>query len=320
MARSLRNHPLARPLAIFLGCFVLLVLADRGRGNVLALATGFSMFETFATGALVALGLGLAMMIREFDLSVAGVFSLAGCLMAYMGGSDPSLGFAAALLAGVTVGVIQGLIIVRLGLSSVGVTLGGLLTCVGLAYVLTENRSLPYDNIEATMAVTRRIWGLFSLRSLVCLAVVALVAIVFGATRWGREIIAMGSDRRAAITAGAPVTGLLIAIFAFSGFCAALSGAMLTTALATAAASGLSDVIPPAAAAAILGGVSLAGGTGRPLGVALGVLTLGLLRAGLNALGAPPFINDIALGAILLAVGVLDGPEIARRLNAVKGL
>ena len=42
----------------------------------------------------------LAMMIREFDLSVAGVFSLAGCLMAYMGGSDPALGFAAALLAG----------------------------------------------------------------------------------------------------------------------------------------------------------------------------------------------------------------------------
>ena len=96
-----------------------------------------------------------------------------------------------------------------------------------------------------------------------------------------------------------------------SGFAPSGSGA---SALATAAASGLSDVIPPAAAAAILGGVSLAGGTGRPLGIALGVLTLGLLRAGLNALGAPPFINDIALGAILLAVGVLDGPEIARRL------
>ena len=314
MVTSLRAHPLARPLAIFLGCYALLALADRGGGNVLSTATGFSMLETFATGALVALGLGLTMMIREFDLSVAGVFSLAGCLMAMIGPEDPLLGVAAALAAGVIVGIVQGLIIVRLRLSSVGVTLGGLLTCVGLAYVLTENRSLPYDNFEATMAVTRRLWGLFSLRSLLCLAIVALVAVVFGATRWGREVIAMGSDRRAATTAGVPVAGLLMAIFAFSGFCAALSGAMLTMALATAAASGLSDVIPPAAAAAILGGVSLAGGTGRPLGIALGVLTLGLLRAGLNALGAPPFINDIALGAILLAVGVLDGPEIARRL------
>jgi ribose/xylose/arabinose/galactoside ABC-type transport system permease subunit len=184
MFKSLRAHPLARPLAIFLGCFALLALADRGAGNVLSSATAFSMLETFATGALVALGLGLAMMIREFDLSVAGVFSLAGCLMALIGPEDPRLAFAAALAAGVLVGAAQGLIIVRLRLSSVGVTLGGLLTCVGLAYVLTENRSLPYDNLEATMAVTRRMWGLFSPRSLVCLAIVALVAIVFGATRW----------------------------------------------------------------------------------------------------------------------------------------
>jgi ribose/xylose/arabinose/galactoside ABC-type transport system permease subunit len=69
----------------------------------------------------------------------------------------------------------------------------------------------------------------------------------------------------------------------------------------------------------ILGPTSGGLRTGRPLGVALGVLTLGLLRAGLNALGAPPFINDIALGAILLAVGVLDGPEIARRLKRLQG-
>jgi ribose/xylose/arabinose/galactoside ABC-type transport system permease subunit len=79
----------------------------------------------------------------------------------------------------------------------------------------------------------------------------------------------------------------------------------------------LSDVIPPAAAAAILGGVSLAGGTGRPLGIALGALTLGLLRAGLNALGAPPFINDIALGGILLTVAILDGPDFVRRLSFI---
>jgi ribose/xylose/arabinose/galactoside ABC-type transport system permease subunit len=82
----------------------------------------------------------------------------------------------------------------------------------------------------------------------------------------------------------------------------------------------LSDVIAPAAAGAILGGVSLGGGSGRPLGIAAGALTLAVLRSGLNAVGAPPFVNDITMGTVLLAVAVLDGPYLARRLIVVRRL
>jgi len=67
-------------------------------------------------------------------------------------------------------------------------------------------------------------------------------------------------------------------------------------------------------------GVSLSGGTGRPLGIAAGVLTLAMLRAGLNALGLPPFVNDIATGVILLAVALLEGPELTRRLRSMRRL
>jgi ribose/xylose/arabinose/galactoside ABC-type transport system permease subunit len=82
----------------------------------------------------------------------------------------------------------------------------------------------------------------------------------------------------------------------------------------------LSDVIAPAAAGAILGGVSLGGGTGRPLGIMAGALILAVLRSGLNAVGAPPFVNDIAMGGVLLTVAILDGPYLARRLIAVRRL
>src|SRR5262249_56271341 len=121
---------------------------------------------------------------------------------------------------------------------------------------------------------------------------------------YGRASAGVGSDRRAAMTAGVGVDALIIGIFAFSGSCAALSGALLSYSLASASPSGLSDVIVPAAAAAILGGVSLAGGTGRPLGIAMGVLSLAVLRAGFNAIGPPPSVNAIALGAILLILAV----------------
>jgi len=63
--------------------------------------------------------------------------------------------------------------------------------------------------------------------------------------------------------------------------------------------------------------VSLAGGTGRPLGIAMGVLSLAVLRAGFNAVGAPPYVNEVAMGAILLIVAVLDGPYLTRRLHGL---
>ena len=95
---------------------------------------------------------------------------------------------------------------------------------------------------------------------------------------------------------------------------------LLSYSLASASPSGLSDVIVPAAAAAILGGVSLAGGTGTPLGIAAGVLTLAVMRSGLNAIGAPPFAHDIAMGTILVTVAVLDASHLGRRIRRLRAV
>ena len=74
------------------------------------------------------------MMIREFDLSVVGMYSMAGCIAVVMGGTNAWLGLACALAAGLAGGLAQGWLIVRLRLGSVGVTLGGLLIFAGVAY------------------------------------------------------------------------------------------------------------------------------------------------------------------------------------------
>jgi ribose/xylose/arabinose/galactoside ABC-type transport system permease subunit len=308
------DDPHARPFAVLAACILLLVAVDGGSGRFLSAATAYSTLQTFATIGLVTLGLGLTMLIREFDLSVVGMFGMAGCIAVLTGAQHPWLGLALALAIGVGAGIVQGLIIVRLHLASVGVTLGGLLVCVGIAFVLTESRSLPYDNLPVALLLNARFAGIFSIRSVVALAAFAGAAAVFGWTRLGRDIVAIGSDRRAAITAGVAVDGLIVGIFAFSGLCAALSGVLLSYSLASASPAGLSEVIAPAAAGAILGGVSLGGGSGRPLGIAAGALTLAVLRSGLNAIGAPPFVNDIAMGAVLLIVAILDGPALSRRL------
>lgn len=314
------DGPHARPFAVLGACIILLAVIDGAEGRFLSAATAYSTLQIFATISLVTLGLGLTMMIREFDLSVVGMYGMAGCVAVLTGTQHPWLGLWLALAIGLTAGIVQGFIIVRLRLSSVGVTLGGLLVFVGIAFVLTESRSLPYDNLDVALLLNERIGGIFSLRSLVPIAFFAVAAAIFAWTRLGRDIIAIGSDRRAAITTGVKVDTLIIGIFAVSGLCAALSGALLSYSLASASPAGLSDVIAPAAAGAILGGVSLGGGSGRPLGIAAGALTLAVLRSGLNAVGAPPFVNDITMGTVLLAVAILDGPYLARRLIVVRRL
>ena len=173
------------------------------------------------------------------------------------------MGSGSALPLGLIAGIAQGFIIVRFNLSSVGVTLGGLLVFVGVAFVLTESRSLPYENLRVALLLNERLAGVFSIRSIVAIVIFTVVAALFAWTRLGRDIIATGSDRRAALTAGVNVDGLIIGIFAFSGLCAAASGVLLSYSLASASPAGLADVIAPAAAGAILGGVSLGGGTGR---------------------------------------------------------
>jgi ribose/xylose/arabinose/galactoside ABC-type transport system permease subunit len=312
------DGPHARPFAVLLACIVLLAAVDGSNGRFLSAATAYSTLQTFATIGLVTFGLGLTMMIREFDLSVVGMYGMAGCIAVLAGAHEPWLGLLLAVAIGIGIGSLQGLVMVRLHLSSVGVTLGGLLVCVGVAYVLTESRALPYDNLRVALLLNQRFAGIFSIRSGVALAILLGAAAIFAWTRLGRDIVAIGSDRRAATTAGVKVDGLIIGIFAFSGFCAALSGVLLSYSLASASPAGLSDVIAPAAAGAILGGVSLGGGTGRPLGIMAGALILAVLRSGLNAVGAPPFVNDIAMGAVLFTVAFLDGPYVMRRLIGMR--
>src|SRR5262249_55757603 len=201
-----------RPFTVLAACILLLAALDAGQGAFLSAATAYSTLQIFATVSLVALG--LTMMIREFDLSVVGMYGMAGCIAVLTGTQHPWLGFFLAPTIGLAAGIAQGFIIVRLNLSSVGVTLGGLLVFVGIAFVLTESRSLPYDNLAVALLLNERFGGIFSIRSMVALAFFASAAMIFAWTRLGRDIIAIGSDRRAAMTTGVEVDVLIIGIFA----------------------------------------------------------------------------------------------------------
>jgi ribose transport system permease protein len=316
--RALLGNRSLRPYLLLALIVAILSIIDGGRGRFFTSATVFSTLQEFATFGLVALGLGMSMIIREFDISVGGMMSMAGCIAVLTGERSPELGIALALLFGLCWGLFQGAVMIWLRLGSIGVTLGGLLTLSGLAYVVTGNISITYPRMDVALAVNKPLLELFSLRSLVTLAAFLVAAFFMARTRVGRDIYAVGSDRRASLVAGVRANLIIPGVFACSGVLAALAGSLLSYGLAAASGVALTDALVPATAAAIIGGVSLMGGRGTPIGIMGGVLVLGMLRAGLDAVGTPPAVHDAVTGGVLFLVAIADAVDLNPRLFAIR--
>lgn len=314
---SILREPTARPYILLVATIVIFCVIDLGHGRFNQ-TTVFSVLQLFATLGPVALGLGMTMIAREFDLSIAGIMSLAGCIAVITGGTYPLLGLALAVAAGCFAGAFQGAVMMWLDISSVGVTLGGLLTSGGLAYVLTNNASIAYERMDIAMMLDAPIGSILSIRNIVAIMLFVTAAAVFRWTRIGRDVVATGSNRRAALVAGVGVGHVVIGVFALSGTLSALSGALLSYSLAAASPVALVDALVPATAAAIIGGVSLSGGKGTPASIAGGVLVLCVLRSGLTAIGVLPLVHNLVTGGVLLTVALLDASALEERLFALR--
>ncbi len=304
----------ARPATLLVLVVLAVAATDHGTGYLFSRDTVFSVLQLFATYGLVSLAVGLSLLVREFDISVAGMVGLAGAVAVIVGHGNPWLGAAVGLATGLAGGLLQGLLITSLRLGSVAVTLGGLMTFQGLTTLITDNNSVAWPDLVLPLRLNAPLLGLLSFRSVVVLAVFAVAALVMARTRIGRDVLATGGDRRASAMAGVPVNIVVTLVFAASGLLCALAGVLLSFGLGAASPVALSDLLAPAAAGAIIGGVSLVGGRGNPFGIAAGVLILCVLRSGLNAVGVSPYVQDIATGGILLAIAIIDAPDLPRRM------
>lgn len=272
----------------------------------------YNVLQNFSSVGLLALGIGLTMVIRELDLSAVGIFSVAGIVAIKAGESHPVLGVLAAVGVGALFGAVQGGVIAKLRLSSLPVTLGGLITLTGLTEVLTNGKNVSYSNPSAGLWLDQVVLRTVSPRSLIALGVFALFALTMLITRVGRDVRAVGGEREASRAAGVPVDRLIVATFAVSGAVSALGGSMLAYSTASAAADANLAPLIVAVTAALLGAVSLNGARGTVLGILAGSLALSLLEQGFVLLGTQAYASQIVLGILLTVVAIADAPGLHR--------
>lgn len=301
------------PLAVLLLTWAViahLTPSFRGASSV------YAVLEGFALVGLVALGLSVTIIAGELDLSVGSMAGLAAIVMVLAEDAGLVGAIAIATATGVLFGLVQGTLIGRLAINSLVFTIGTLILLRGLAWMAAGHEPIMIEAFEITDPMLDRFW-ILSWSSITALAVFALAALFLGLTRWGREIHAIGGARAEAVAAGVPRVRPVALAFAASGGCAALAGALAAARGGSAAPQNYADLLLTGAAAALLGGVSLHGGRGTVLNVALGVAILSAVGAGLAARGTSASLVQLVTGALLLVV--IGGEFLAGRLAGRRG-
>ncbi len=251
---------------------------------------------------IVAATMTLVITTGGIDLSVGSVIALVSALSATLlqAGLPWPVVVVAMLLCGAMIGAIQGFFIAYEGVPAFIVTLAGLSVIRGFALLLTGGYSIPVDPASGFGDIGRAwILGL-PLPALLAMAVLAVVYIVFNATRFGRYVTGMGSNAEAVRRAGVDIRRTGLAVYMISSASAALAGVILTARLGSGSSNaGLGfelDVI----AAVVLGGTSLFGGRGTVVGTILGALTVAVIANGLILSHMSPFLSPIVTGFIIL--------------------
>jgi rhamnose transport system permease protein len=218
------------------------------------------------------------------------------------------------LLCGILLGLINGLLVTRVGLPSLAVTIGTLALYRGLAYVILG------DQAVADFPATFTDWGFGTFAgtqipnpTIVFVVLAVIFGIVLHRTGIGRSIFAMGANEEAARFSGVRVKRIKLWLFVITGAVSAIAGIIYTFRFASARADNGAGLELSVVAVVLLGGVSIFGGRGHLLGVIAAILLLGTIRNALTINDVSAEVLTIVTGSLLL-LSVL-GPSIAGRVR-----
>jgi ribose transport system permease protein len=240
-----------------------------------------------------------------FDVSLGAIYILSPIVALKVENSTGSLLYMvlAGAAVGVTAGIINGLIIAYARINSFITTLATSFILFGLAYILSDGSILMISDIESRSFVTTKIFGITS-ATWMAFGFLIISWILLERTRFGRSIFAVGGNIEAARLSGIRVNRVQIFAFTLGGFGAGLAGALNSIRTTSAQASDDFSVIFAVIAAIVVGGTSIAGGSGAIWRSVAGVFFIAILVNGFNLNGIDPVFQRIIQGlVILLAVG-----------------
>ena len=278
------------------------------------------ILQSVAITGILALGVTATLVVGGFDLSIGAVATSALMLSSYVMVVWEMSALSAVLIClamGAFVGLVNGLLVVKMRVPDLLATLGMMFLLVGAQRIPTEGRSistgmsLPDGSVangkfsEAFLALGRHRID-FIAPNLVPLSVIFLIAIALGVwvfletTRHGRLMYAIGSNQQAASLAGANVNRYKIVAYMISGVLASVGGILLAARLGRGDVASGNNLLLDSVAAALIGFAVLGASKPNAFGTAIGALFVGILLQGLTMMNAPYYTQDFVKGAVLV--------------------
>ena len=267
--------------------------------------------------SIVTLGQALILISGGFDLSVGALIAVTSVVSArYMStyyADHPEsetnallVGVVAGLVVGLIFGLVNGIGVAGFKVSPFIMTLG--MASIGSGFALYYTGGSPVSGMPPlfTKNIGTGRWGDIPVPVYVAIGLILLMYFVFNWTRLGRYVYAIGGNTRAAFLSGIPVPIYLASVYVICSLLTAVAGILLTARVSSGEPN-LGATFPlESITAAVVGGVSLRGGEGRVLNAVLGALFITLLTNGMNLIRIESYVQEIAIGIILIIAVIVD--------------
>ena len=268
-----------------------------------------SLLRQSAINGLIAFGMTCIILTGGIDLSVGSVLALTSIICAHTIkiGLPAPLSMLIALIFGIILGTISGLMVTKSRLQPFIATLITMTGYRGLTMILSGGRPISRlgDNLLLNQIGKGSLLGI-PIPVWILIIFFAIFLFVLKKTVLGRQIYATGSNSKAAELAGINTNNIKLIVYAVSGFMASLSGLILVSRLGSAQPTLGSGYELDAIAAVALGGTSMTGGRGKITGTLIGILIIAVLNNGLNIIGVSSSYQEVVKALVIFLAVISD--------------
>lgn len=278
--------------------------------NLLSILLGLTIY------AILALGETFPLIVNGMDLSIGAIASLSVMVSSYCMVILELKGYYAiiiCLLMGATIGLINGLLIVKLKIPDLLTTLGMMFLVQGLQLIPSAGRSIgngmSLPNGETAKGVfdegfkflgQGRLFDIIPIPVAFMFIIAVIVFIVLSLTRYGRIFYAIGGNNEAARLVGVNIYKYRILAYIISGFVASFAGIVLAARVGRGDVSSGGTLLMDAIASALIGYAVLGAQKPNPFGTIVGAIFIGMLINGLTMLNVPYYTQDFIKGCVLV--------------------
>lgn len=305
--KRLKNSAVWESLGILPILLVIVLLFALLNGNFLRPNNLLNILRQASINIVLAAGMTLVILTGRIDLSVGSILATTAVisLMVSLNPAIASFSLVIPLLAGLLMGVLNGVLIAYVKLPFFIVVLGSMTALRGASYLLANGTTLINNDLNFAW-IGNAYLGPLPWLVVIALAVIAIMWFILRKTVLGVHIYAVGGNAAAARLTGINVSFVIVFVYAISGLLSGLAGVMTASRLYS--ASGLlgNGFELDAIASVILGGTSILGGSGSVVGTLVGALIIAVLNNGLTLMNVSFFWQLVVRGVVIVIAVLIE--------------